>query len=43
MSLVKIPTLARSARNATTAFREFATLRKLPDALRKKTLRPQDG
>ena len=30
------------ARKATTAFREIAALRKLPDALRKKTLRPQD-
>ena len=31
------------ARKATTAFREFAALRKLPDALREKTLRPDDS
>ena len=31
------------ARNATAAFREIAALRKLPDALRNKTLRADDG
>ncbi len=31
------------ARNAATAFRELAALRKLPDALRNKTLRADDG
>ena len=31
------------ARKATTAFGEITALRRLPEALRKKTLRPQDG